>query len=186
VKEIVIIAGPNGSGKSTLAGQLDLPALFVNADLYEKKFYSNVGDKDIREKRVAVAVSYKIKECIAKGESFAFETVFATRRVPKFLYRAKESGYKITAHYVATKEVSINLERVAIRVKEGGHDVPRDLVIGRYAISLAVMKELIEFSDKAIVYDNSDKSIRPFLIKEDNQIKIIDSVPDWAEIFVEN
>jgi len=66
-------------------------------------------------------------------------------------------------------------------VAEGGHDVPRQRIIDRYEKSLDVLPRLFEFSDKIILYDNSQEKVRPFLIKEDGQIKIIDDVPAWAE-----
>ena len=241
MKEILIIAGPNGSGKSTLAGQLALPLAFINADLYERKFFIHVDNKLERENLAAIAVAHKIKQHISKGESFAFETVFALNKIPQFLRRAKQNGFKITIakqltnkqskrsliapsvsksdrssytmydfgtyfdtlgtksirihllicklfgyiHFVAIDRVSINLERIAKRVTEGGHDVPKNLVIERYSKSLAVLDKLIDFSDEATVYDNTDKVIRPFLIKENNQIKLIDAVPLWAALVSE-
>lgn len=77
MKELVIIAGPNGSGKSTLAGQLDLSVQFVNADMYEKLYFSQIADKETREKQASIAVAREINALIRQEKSFAFETVFA-------------------------------------------------------------------------------------------------------------
>lgn len=185
MKEIVVVAGPNGSGKSTLAGQLGLKC-FINADIYEKKFFSHIENSEDREKRVAVAVANEIKEYLKRGESFAFETVFSAERIPQFLLQAKSQGYIISLHFVATEKPEINVSRVAKRVAEGGHDVPKQKILDRYVKSLAVLPELLRFSDKAILYDNSQQSLRPFLGKEENQIKVFSEVPEWAQSLENN
>ena len=181
MKEVVIIAGPNGSGKSTLAFQLGLSVNFINADMCEKKLFSHIEDKETRERYVAVAVAQEIKRYLGCGESFAFETVFSSDKIPQFLRKAKSIGYTITTHFVATENSAINVARVAKRVSEGGHDVPKQRIIDRYAKSLAVLPELLDFSDKAILYDNSHETMRAFLAKENGQIKVIGNVPHWAE-----
>ena len=181
MKEIIIIAGPNGSGKTTLAGQLNLTGLFINADMYEKEFFSHIKSKEARELQSSIAVARKIKDCLQNGESFAFETVFAADGIPDFLQKAKKKGYEIKTHFVATDNSAINISRVAKRVSEGGHNVSKRKIVGRYKKVLCVLPELLKFSDKIILYDNSQEKMRPFLIKEEGQIKIIDNVPKWAK-----
>jgi len=181
MKEIIIVAGPNGSGKSTLAKQIDENTNFINADVYAKLFLTNIADKEEREKRAAIAVAKKIKDCITKNISFVFETVFSTDQIPEFLKSAKDKGYNITLHFIATNDPEINATRVAKRVSEGGHDIPRHRIFERYDKSLAILPKLLHFACKAILYDNSQEKLRAFLVKEDNQIKIIDELPKWAE-----
>ena len=184
MKEIVIIAGPNGSGKSTLASQLTFSGKFINADDCEKKLYANIADKNKREVQATIRVAKEIQEHIKLGKSFAFETVFSTSEIPNFLVTAKKQGYFITLHFIATENASINIERVAKRVREGGHDVPLEKITSRYEKSLSILPRLLEFSAKAIIYDNSHDKIQAFLVKENNQIKIIGTVPDWAKFLL--
>ena len=120
---------------------------------------------------------------IANGKSFAFETVFSTKDIPTFLKAAKQKGYKIVLHYILTERAEINIARVAKRVREGGHDVPREKIIERYDLTTAILPRLIDFADNAIVYDNSGAKLNFFLIKENNEIKILDGAPDWAGKF---
>lgn len=84
-------------------------------------------------------------------------------------------------HFIATEDAEINVSRVAKRVAEGGHDVPKQRILERYRKSLAILPELLKFSDKAILYDNSQNKLRPFLGKEKEQIKIFSEVPKWAD-----
>ena len=181
MKEIIIIAGPNGSGKSTLASQLDIQGYFISADDCEKRYFADISDRDEREKRAIVMVAKEIQSSISQGKSFAFETVFSSDEIPAFLEKAKVNGYSITLHFIATESPKINIERVAKRVKQGGHDVPKDKIISRYEKSLLILPKLIEFSTKAFIYDNSKEKLRPFLVKENNQIKTIGTIPEWAK-----
>ena len=178
--EITVIAGPNGSGKSTLASQLGLEDSFISADKIEKSLLSDMLNKEERESKATLLVGKAIKTAITENKTFAFETVFATKAIPSFLKSAKGKGYTITLHYVATEDCEINIKRVAKRVSEGGHDVPTNKIETRYKETLAILPELIQFVDTAIIYDNSNETLQPFLAKEDGQIKIIGSVPKWA------
>ena len=178
--ELIIIAGPNGSGKSTLASQLDLGCDFISADKYEKTLLSHITNKEERETKATLFVTKAIQTALSSNISFAFETVFATKTIPSFLKRAKEKGYTITLHYIATDDCEINIQRVTKRVSEGGHDVPEQKIKNRYIETLRVLPQLIQFSDTVILYDNSNETIQSFLIKEDDEIKIIGDVPKWA------
>jgi len=177
--EVIIIAGPNGSGKSTLASQLRIEH-FISADKCEKTLLSHIEDKEKRELQATVLVAKAINTAITEKKSFAFETVFATKAIPSFLKNAREQGYTVTLHYVATEDCDINIQRVAQRVSEGGHNVPKQKIIDRYSETLKILPELIKFVDTAILYDNSNETLQSFLIKEDNQIKVIGAVPKWA------
>ena len=57
--------------------------------------------------------------------------------------------------FVGTDNPSINAKRVALRVMEGGHDVPIGKIISRYARSLAHCPSAIRLADRAYLYDNS-------------------------------
>ena len=71
-------------------------------------------------------------------------------------------------------------------MSEGGHDVPRQKIIERYHETLGILPRLIQFADTVILYDNSHEVLNSFLIKEDNQIKIIGTVPNWATEIIKN
>jgi predicted ABC-type ATPase len=180
VPKIILIAGPNGSGKSTLASQIEKDGEFINADKYEKTLLSHILNQEERELKATLIVSKEIVLAISANKSFAFETVFATKTIPSFLKTAKTKGYAIVLHYVATNDTRINIERVAKRVREGGHDVPKQKIVDRYTETLEILPQLVKFADTATLYDNSTDTIKPFLIKENGEIKIIGAVPNWA------
>lgn len=68
---------------------------------------------------------------------------------------ARSIGYRTYLYYIATETPQINLDRVALRVANGGHDVPPEKVLHRYYRSLELLPEAIYRSDRAYLFDNS-------------------------------
>jgi predicted ABC-type ATPase len=54
----------------------------------------------------------------------------------------KRSGYKIEIIYLTLRSTRLALQRVATRVKQGGHNVPRADVVRRYAFAAGVGRGL--------------------------------------------
>ena len=96
-----------------------------------------------------------MKELLAEDKSFAFETTLSGLIYPDFIKRAKEKGYTIIFFFIYLNNVNLAKERVAVRISKGGHNIPEDVIEGRY------YKGLQNFSNYAIetndwyVYDNS-------------------------------
>ncbi len=57
---------------------------------------------------------------------------------------------------IGLDSASTSDERVAMRVLQGGHDVPPDKVLGRYPCSLANLARAMATLPFVWVYDNSD------------------------------
>lgn len=131
---------------------------FINADdISRLSIFTSVQDLDERN-LLAAKYSEKMRhQMIEKGKDFAFETVLSTTRNLELLKLAKEKGYEIVLFYVSTKDPNINVERVAKRVSQGGHDVPKDKIIARYHRAMELFKDVLEVSDVAYVYDNSNQ-----------------------------
>jgi len=145
---VLVFAGPNGSGKSTIARQLPHYGVYVNADDLKKEYALT----DIEAAQKAEALRNKL---IEKKADFTFETVLSTERNLLLLQRAKESNYEVQCIYVLTCDAGINAARVMGRVIEGGHDVPEDKIRSRYAKALRLLPQVIDASDKMLIYDNS-------------------------------
>lgn len=175
-----MFAGPNGSGKSTLIGDYlaknECPAYYICPDSLLDKTKPATKEEYVRAMEKAEVLR---ENAIEDGKSFTFETVLSTSEKIDFIARAKERGYNITTIYVATVDPSINVARIAQRVKDGGHDVPPDKVIERYERSLSLMPQALELSDNYIVFDNS--SLSPVLIIQ-RQDGIINLNPDYENL----
>ena len=66
------------------------------------------------------------------GQSFAFEsTLSGTTHVAR-LRRLKEVGYRVEIVYLRIASPQLALRRIAARVKQGGHNIPREDVLRRF------------------------------------------------------
>ena len=95
------------------------------------------------------------RELLAEGKTFTFETVMSSRDKIDFMREARRQGYRVYLYFVATKDPAINVDRVKIRVKQGGHPVPVDKIRERYIRSIGLLSEAAEAANRAYVFDNS-------------------------------
>lgn len=104
---------------------------------------------------IALLTNFLQDAAIRRGLSFSQETVFSHPSKVEALKRAAAAGYRTYLYFVATESPQINVGRVANRKSQGGHDVPPEKVIARYARSLAQVKEALPFLSRAYFFDNS-------------------------------
>ena len=159
MKDIVIIGGPNGAGKTTAARRLVPRGLdireFVNADEIAR------GLSPYNAEHAAVAAGRlmieRIQALVKSGESFAFETTCAGRAYLPWLRDCQARGWRVLLLFLWLPTPEAALERVARRVRAGGHSIPRDVVIRRWKTGLENMRNLyLPLSDGAQIHDNSD------------------------------
>ena len=65
------------------------------------------------------------------------------------------------------KGSKINVVRVKIREKSGGHGVPEDKIKMRYDKALKLVPELVKVCDILHIYDNTDSPFRIFKKRKD-------------------
>ena len=163
----IIIAGPNGAGKTTFAREF-LPAYakviyFVNADLIA------AGLSPLRPEMAAIAAGrlfLKELDRLARSrKDFAFETTLSGVAYVARLNKWKMSGYRIEIIYLKLPNPAIGLDRIAARVRQGGHGVPTRDVVRRFKRSWENFQTIYQpLADSWWVYDNS--GVRPQLVDE--------------------
>ncbi|MDE6172265.1 zeta toxin family protein [uncultured Bacteroides sp.] len=133
-KQLYIISGCNGAGKTT-ASYTVLPDVlqckeFVNADEIARGLSPfNPEGMAIEAGRLMLQ---RIDGLLKNQENFSIETTLATRSYTRLIHRAQEQGYKVSLIYFWLSSPDLAIQRVAQRVRNGGHDIPRDVVIRRY------------------------------------------------------
>lgn len=103
---------------------------------------------------------------LARGrEDFAFESTLSGRTYRGIMRRWKISGYRIELVFLSLPSVELALQRIAARVRQGGHDVPRADVVRRFNRSWKNFQSVYRIlADTWSVYDNSGDS--PRLLEE--------------------
>ncbi|HEX7367663.1 MAG TPA: zeta toxin family protein [Pelobium sp.] len=133
-KNLYIIAGCNGAGKTTASFTI-LPEIifckeFVNADEIARGLSPFQPEKVAFEAgRIMLA---RIAELLKNNQSFAFETTLATKIYKGKIEEAKKSGYTVTLLFFWLKSIGLAKERVSVRVAEGGHYIPPEVIERRY------------------------------------------------------
>ena len=95
------------------------------------------------------------------GAGFAFETTLSGRAYVGRLRKWKAAGYRVEIVYLQIDSPQLALKRIAARVKQGGHDVPREDVLRRFARSWANFDGVYRpLADAWMVYDNSGSESR--------------------------
>lgn len=146
--EIRVFAGPNGSGKSSITLDQYILHPYINADDIKRQY----GCTDLEAAEIATTMR---ENSVDQGASFTFETVLSTERNLLLLERAKQKDYFIRCSFVLTADPMLNVERVAYRVRMGGHDVPREKIISRYYKSIGFLPRLCAVCDRLNIYDNT-------------------------------
>jgi predicted ABC-type ATPase len=159
----IIIAGPNGAGKTTFAYEFLLHDVgimhFVNADLIAG------GLSPLRPELAAIAAGrlllVELNRLASLRVDFAFETTLSGLGYLKHLRRWKTAGYNIQIIFLHLSSPRLALRRIAARVKQGGHNVPRADVIRRFARGWQNFQTAYRpLADTWAVYDNSGPTPR--------------------------
>ena len=103
----------------------------------------------------SVAADFLRQKLLEQRVSFSFETVMSSPDKVALLEKAQRLGYRTYLYYIATDDPSINVARVKARVNLGGHDVPEDKIVSRYARSLNLLLEAVRYTNRAYLFDNS-------------------------------
>ena len=178
---IVALAGPNGAGKTTFYHAHLRPAAlrFINADVLAKELELDA----YAAARVANALR---RQLVEQRESFVFETVFSDPIGDKltFMKEAAKAGYTVVLCFIGISGPEVSEERVAMRVSQGGHDVPREKLIARFPRTLANLKAAIRELPHVLIFDNDDlrtpyQQVAAF--ENGQRVSLEEPVPKWLK-----
>lgn len=186
-----LLAGPNGAGKSSLyralvkTGTIAAKAEFVNADLHEAAHLQHVKDSTARSEQARLWADQRRAELLQKGESFASETVFSHQSKITLIEQAKVQGFLVLLLVVALDEPQTLVARVAQRVKEGGHAVPKARLLARYPRTMANLARAVRIADAALLYDAQEKDgPTQTLVATCKGLQtqvLVSALPQWAQ-----
>jgi predicted ABC-type ATPase len=179
---LIIIAGANGSGKSTLTRGIfqgsNLP--IIDPDAIAREINpSSPESVAITAGRQAVNL---INNYLNNGQSFIAETTLSGNNYLKIMDKAKKKGFEVSLLYIGVDNVNTNINRVQLRARRGGHDVPVNDVRRRYERSMNNLPKAIKIANDAAIYDNSAQAEpKNILLLENNQIvQSSKDIPQWV------
>lgn len=182
---LVAVAGPNGAGKTTFYHAHIAPAglRYVNADVLADEL-------NLEAYAAAKAADVLRRAMVSKRESFAFETVFSdpVGDKLKFLEEAGRSGYTVVLCFIGVASPELCEQRVAMRVSQGGHDVPAEKLQSRFPRTMTNLRAAVKKIPFVYVFDNSDLK-RPFrqiaVFKRGQLVQKSKTVPSWLKAAAE-
>lgn len=153
-----LLAGPNGAGKSTYARDVLSPAMalpVINADVIAAEEHPG----DLAAQAAYAYEASRIAEAqrrtmLGSANSFITETVFSHPSKVDLLREASALGYLVHLHVILVP-VDLTVQRVAERVRRGGHTVPEQKVRSRYDRLWGFVATAIKIADVTKVLDNS-------------------------------
>lgn len=129
-KYLYIISGCNGAGKTT-ASYTVLP------DILDCREFVNADE-------------------IARGLSI--ETTLASRSYLNLVRKAQAKGYQVSILFFWLRTPELAIQRVAERVRNGGHNIPENTIRRRYISGIKNLFELfIPEVDYWAIYDNTEQ-----------------------------
>lgn len=103
----------------------------------------------------------EIDRLAAERSDFAFETTCSGLTYVPRLLAWKKAGYRVEIVYLRLRSAQLALRRIAARVRQGGHSVPRDDVIRRFSRGWDNFQRVYRpLADSWAVYDNSGRAPR--------------------------
>lgn len=193
-----IIAGPNGSGKSTLYGSrreaiygntiisdLTRPFWIINPDLLASRIRATekLGLRAANLQAVKRIEAW-VGASIDAHQSIGVETVLSTDKYRRLVTAAKKRGFEFRLIYVILQTSAMNVERVKLRVKKGGHSVPTRKITERWQRSLGQLPWFLKQADWALLFDNS-KELRVIGRKQGGTVVLDPTAPDEIRQAVE-
>jgi predicted ABC-type ATPase len=182
---LYIISGCNGAGKTTASFTI-LPDIldcreFVNADNIAYGISPfNVEGVAIEAGRIMLR---RIDELIGLKQDFAIETTLATRSYVSLIRKAKKEGYKVTLLYIWLSSTDLAIQRVAERVRKGGHNIPKEVIVRRYRKGIGNFFALfMPVCDTWIFADNSFGNLQIVAQGEDGFVNVIGNPDLWAVV----
>lgn len=190
---ITVIAGVNGAGKSTVAGTFirSSGGDYFNPDEVARQLKIDDPDLSVDE---ANSRAWKIgfdqlNRAVNEGCDYNFETTLGGDSICRTLHKAIDKGQEVRIFYCGLDSLELHINRVAVRVAQGGHDIPEEKIRQRWTNSIHNMMGLIPKCSAVSVFDNSvhkdDDGPRPVCLFSFHEnafgIEPLESIADWAK-----
>lgn len=157
--EIYVLAGVNGAGKSSVGGAMFVKVgqEFFNPDTAAREARQEFPEINQEEANAKAwqAGRQLLEAAITERRDFAFETTLGGNTMTELLERAANVGINVHIWYVGLETVELHIERVRLRVAQGGHDIPETKIRQRYDRSRLNLLRLLPKLTELRLFDNT-------------------------------
>jgi predicted ABC-type ATPase len=177
-----VFAGNNGSGKSTIRNLIiDRIGVSVNIDPDALARRINPFQPETARISAGKEAIHLARECIEKHRDFSIETTLSGGYAIRLIQEARVCGFEITMFYFGLGDPNLNIERVAIRVRNGGHHISSKDILYRHHSSMQNLLNHLDLVNYLIVIDNSALNGEIVLEADRGRLKYQNTVlPDWV------
>jgi len=199
---IFVLAGVNGAGKSSVGGGI-LRAhglTWFNPDSFSRELMARTGSsKDVADGDAWAYGKAQLEAAMTNGTSFAFETTLGGTTIARLLGEAAAT-HDILMIFCGLASVQLHLDRVKLRVSQGGHDIPEEKIRKRWDSSRQNLIALLPRLAHPQMFDNSAEAAPgedvpfPVLVLEMKDGRVVhpgrgdvaalQATPDWAKPIV--
>ncbi len=96
-----------------------------------------------------------LKHRLTAGKNLLLETTLSGASTIAQIRRARADGYRVDMIFLTLDRLETHIQRVAARVRRGGHDIPVRDIERRFHTSYENLKKVIPDIDNLKVYDNT-------------------------------
>ncbi len=177
-----VFAGNNGSGKSTIRN-LIIDRLGVSVNIDPDSLARRINPLHPETARVSAGKEAirLARDCIKLNRDFSIETTLSGRYMIRLMREAKAKQFEITMFYVGLGDPNLNIERVANRVRNGGHFIRSEDIVHRHYSSMKNLLQHMDLINHLLVIDNSALDGEIVLDVIDSKLKFQNqTMPDWV------
>lgn len=182
MKIYTIIGGVNGVGKSSLTGALssDHPDFgqIIDTDSITAK---NAGDK-LKGGKIAIKM---LNDALEKGINITQETTLSGVKTLKTIQTARNQNYYIRLYYVGLSSVEDSVDRIANRVRRGGHSISTEDVKRRFDKRFEDLCKILPYCDEVHFYDNENGFAEVGKYHNGKIISMGEYIPKWFKELME-
>jgi predicted ABC-type ATPase len=185
-KYLYIIAGCNGAGKTTASFTV-LPEIleckeFVNADEIAKGL-SPFQPETVSFEAGRIMLE-RINTLLQQNHNFSFETTLATKSYKGKILEAQQRGFQVVLLFFWLRSPELAIERVKLRVSEGGHNIAEEVIRRRYFRGIVnLFERYIDVCDEWIVADNSELKYKIIAEGTKNETATILDTEKWDSMY---
>ena len=125
----------------------------------------------------------RLHQLAGDGEDFAFETTLASRSFAPWIEKLKIHGYRFHLVFLTLPSPELAVERVAERVRLGGHNVPVETIRRRYFAGIRNFFDLFQpLADSWRIYDNSVTEPSLIASGQCRNVEFTANMPAWNRL----